>query len=157
MIVPERRQWGSVEVDVARTAFADGSDAGQRNGARGQAASRADREQQFVIFAAVEALVERRAGKQRRRHDLGRDTGGDTEALKIERQAVAEIHGSSGVNAGAEKAAEGDAGLGADVTFPGGAASGGESHSGSAQLAGYIDGIARARAVAPESGPTRDG
>ena len=52
---------------------------------------------------------------------------------------------------------EREPGLGTGMPFPGGAASGGESERRSAQLAGDVDRIARPRAVAAESGPTRNG
>src|SRR5436309_7491867 len=136
MVVPERGERISIEVDVAGASFADGPDARQGNGRAGQAAAGADREQQLVILTSVERLLESRARESWRRGDIGRDSGGDTKALEVERESVAEVHRGSGVGAHAEESAEGEAGLRAGMTFPGGASARSKAERRSAQRAG---------------------
>src|SRR5437763_4487585 len=106
MVVPERGERNSIEVDVAGAAFADRADARQGSRRAGQAAAGTDGEQQLVILAPVERLLESRAGESRRCGDIGRDSGRDTEALEVERESVTEVHRGSGAGAGAEEAAE---------------------------------------------------
>ena len=48
--------------------------------------------QQFVIFAIVQRLVERRALEQRHVVEFGSDAGRLAQTMQIERQAVADVH-----------------------------------------------------------------
>ena len=118
MIVAERGERGSVQVDLARTALPDRADASERHRGAGQCAWVAHREQQLVILTAMEGLVESRAGEDGRRGDLGGDARCDAEAVEVEREPVAEIHRSGGMQAGSQETAEGEARLGPAVTFP---------------------------------------
>ena len=80
------------------------------------------REQQLVIFAAVERLVERSPGEARRSLDFRPQAGGECQAAQIERKAVAQVHGGGGAQPLAQKPSQRQARLGAGVPFPGGAA-----------------------------------
>ena len=50
------------------------------------------REQQFIIVAPVEALLESRAGKERHIHDFCAQSRGHTDAIQIDAQSVAKIN-----------------------------------------------------------------
>ena len=56
---------------------------------------------QVVILAAVEGLFEGGAGIDRRRIDGGGQFRGQAHAVEVEREAVGEIHGGGGAEAGA--------------------------------------------------------
>ena len=68
---------------------------------------------------------------------------GETQAVQIERKAVAQIHGGGGADSRAKEPAEAQARLGTQMALPGLAAAGSESQRGAAQPARNIDRIAR--------------
>src|SRR3954468_20744213 len=153
MIVPERGKRTSVEEDGARRSLAHRADAGQGNPFKRGGDRTPRREQELVILAAVERLLQRSAGKTRRGSDFGHHPGRLREALKIERESVREIHGARG--AIAEKLAECEPWLGADVPLPGRATAAREPARGAAETPRDVDPIAGASAVPAKRFPAR--
>jgi hypothetical protein len=91
MIPSGRLNGAALEADLARPAAEDGSDA--RRSSRTRASGR-EREQQLVIFAAVERALHCRAAGQRHMIDLGRHARSFGEPVKIQRQPVAQVYAS---------------------------------------------------------------
>jgi hypothetical protein len=126
---------------------ADTSDGDAAEGGR-HAFVLTDGEEEFVVFAAVQGLMEGCAGEDGRRFDIGGNTRCEAEPVEVEREAVSEVHG--GGSASSEIAAEGEAGFGFEVAFPGSAFVSGEAQSGASEGAGDIDVIAGAGGGAAE-------
>jgi len=99
MIVAESGERLAAKPHTAPGACENFTNSGERNSAErpGHARSGTDSKKQFVIFPTMQRLFERRSGKQRECVDVRRNTGSFTQAPKIDRETVAEIHGCSGV------------------------------------------------------------
>src|SRR5579871_626464 len=117
--------------------------------------------QQFVIFAAVESLVESGATKARRLGNFRRETGCLAEPPNIQRKAVAEVHGGGGVQALPEKTAEGEPRFGAQMAAARCRGPACQPQGRAAEVAGNIDRITGMRAIAAQRlaaryGPAND-
>ena len=92
-----RRERHSVECYISGSAGYDRSDAGYGDARENlRVLARGEGEEELVVFAAVERVVERGTGENRRGRDRGGDAGFGAEAGEIEREAVAEVHGGCG-------------------------------------------------------------
>jgi hypothetical protein len=124
MIVAFCRERLAIEANFARAPAATDADARERNtgDGSGEALVWPRGEEQFVIFASVQGLLEGGSAEDGRRSDLGGNVGGETEAVEIGGKAVAYVH--RGRCASAEVPAQGEAGFRAKMALPGGPAPG---------------------------------
>ena len=115
VVVAERRERRAVESALRpRSPFAHRTNSGQRQAFEfvRHADARRRGEQQFVVLAAVQRLFESRAAIERRRRDFALQPRRRAEAVQVERQPVAQVHGGGGTQAGAQKPAEREPRLG---------------------------------------------
>ena len=77
-----------------------------------------DGEEQFVLFTTVQSLLQAGAGKAGWRDDIGRYSGRQTEAMQVERKAVADIDRSGSSDSFPQKPAQREAGLGLQMPLP---------------------------------------
>ena len=95
MIEAQRGQRLTAVPNLSRRAFENRTKSRERQTSKrwGHPRTRADGEQQLVLFTTVKGMIESRAGEARRICDLSSDAGCEAEALEIERQAIAQING----------------------------------------------------------------
>src|SRR5438034_10489631 len=84
----------------------------------GNANARGNREQQFVVFAAVQRVLEAGAREYRGRSDFRGNTRSQAHAVQIERQAIAQIHGRCSAKPPAQIPAEFEPWFGLQVPLP---------------------------------------
>src|SRR5450432_2083067 len=99
MVVAKGGQGFSAIAYLARFASENSTNAGQRQipESRGHRCVRTNREEQFVIFASVQSVLQGRAGEARWTVvEDGRHARRQTETMEVERQPVAQVHGGTG-------------------------------------------------------------
>jgi hypothetical protein len=120
MIEAEGRERNAIEEHQAGRTFLELTDASEREAfaASGDAGARPHTEQEFVVFAAVERLFWGGPGETRRHGDGGTDIRSEAQAVEVEGEAVAKVHGGGGAEAHSQKRTQFEAGLGAEMAGP---------------------------------------
>src|SRR5574340_172182 len=116
MVPAARRERFSVQPHASRRPALHGAYAGERKVLELWRDAPARGEQQFVILTAVERLFECGAGKARWRLDARDDVRSQAQAVQVEREPVAQVHGGSG--APAQETSQREPRLGVAVALP---------------------------------------